>query len=815
MEKIRKTLLYAALSCIILGIITLGIPIFAIIELSLGGYILYIRSQEDLKIQSQKKTLTILAITTLIFNQIASVFLFIAIDYIDELKRGHQSTAPPNNNLRNITSSQFQQNIPQKEIKEKPYVDPEVKKIDILLKLGVAMVAISGLLFATTSWELITDPIKVIALIIMGILFLGLSELSDRKLHIESTTFTYWLLSVFFFVFAIVSIGTLGIFGNWLTYEGAGKNLMYAITYGTISGLSYLTYKKKSIDIFMHITYTGILVTLYNLLRLCTLSRMYTVSIITTIILIINITQKENKTSLQSFSKVISYIAAWAPIIITKESFIANLLACTLNIININYLARENAHSNEGLTITSSIFSYVLLTKLLTFLDLNIYNAPIAILIYTIFSLILNYIRINNSQSYKICNQVLYYIFSIFYFLVATIESEKTALISSTIILTTNLINFYFDKENQTNSYIQPLVILIFVSSLCGFINSQDIILNGVSVIAILVIIYTVIYHFTKEPNRKKLYYWCSVLTLIGTIYNSCENIEKVSALIATAGFIYHYIIEKENNRRTAMYVALLLSIYLTVVQIELFALPIVYNALIVLWLYVIIKFFLKETKTIESITSIAITIPAYTITANISIPSEYQAILETSLSLYVLYLIVKLFIKEQKTKSFVSIAGLTILLLNIIQPSMVIGLYVGVIGIIVTMIGFYNKEYKEFFITGISITVINILYQLQDLWAKIPFWLYLLATGLGLIGFVTYKEIKKSEQQNKKTMEKQNVHSTQETQHSNELPIVSNCSNNEGTITKETTKIENELKYENIVQEQQKAETTQTEEEI
>ena len=57
---------------------------------------------------------------------------------------------------------------------------------------------------------------------------------------------------------------------------------------------------------------------------------------------------------------------------------------------------------------------------------------------------------------------------------------------------------------------------------------------------------------------------------------------------------------------------------------------------------------------------------------------------------------------------------------------------------------GYLDKVHKSLFNVGIIITVVNIIYQLQNLWETVPFWLYLLIVGLGLIIFVTYKETKK-----------------------------------------------------------------------
>ena len=64
-------------------------------------------------------------------------------------------------------------------------VSKETKKLDILLKIGIAMVSVSGIMIATTSWELMTDFVKSIMIALIGVLFLGLSIFSDKKLKIR------------------------------------------------------------------------------------------------------------------------------------------------------------------------------------------------------------------------------------------------------------------------------------------------------------------------------------------------------------------------------------------------------------------------------------------------------------------------------------------------------------------------------------------------------------------------------------------------------------------------------------------------------
>ena len=112
---------------------------------------------------------------------------------------------------------------------------------------------------------------------------------------------------------------------------------------------------------------------------------------------------------------------------------------------------------------------------------------------------------------------------------------------------------------------------------------------------------------------------------------------------------------------------------------------------------------------------------------------------------LYLTFIIITFFINNQKDKELTAVIGIILSVLFIITTaSYIIGLYIGILGLIVILIGFYKKEYKQLFTTGIVITIINIIIQLKEVWGIIPFWLYLLVGGLSIITFVTYKQINK-----------------------------------------------------------------------
>ena len=247
-------------------------------------------------------------------------------------------------------------NAPPKVLKE---VDKETKKIDILLKLGIGMIFTSGILFVTTSWDFISNPIKAFALIFLGLLFLVLSAFSEKKLNIYKTTYTYWLLSMIFFLLSIVGMEYFGIFGNYLTYKGLGKHLAYTITYLVITGLTYATYLKFPKKYLIYIVYISITSTIYTILRQIGLSPLFTILSLSIITLVINIIAKKDS-SLEKYSNILSYLLL--PLYcknLTGETDSLILVTGFINILNHYYLLINN--QGERIDYLSLIISHIFL----------------------------------------------------------------------------------------------------------------------------------------------------------------------------------------------------------------------------------------------------------------------------------------------------------------------------------------------------------------------------------------------------------------------------------------------------------------------
>ena len=113
-------------------------------------------------------------------------------------------------------------------------------------------------------------------------------------------------------------------------------------------------------------------------------------------------------------------------------------------------------------------------------------------------------------------------------------------------------------------------------------------------------------------------------------------------------------------------------------------------------------------------------------------------------IGMYIILLINIFLLKKENEKNIITTILTSLLIIRIIFiESWMIGLYIGIIGLIMIIIGLIKKEYKGLYIEGIVITIINILYQFNYIFTELPLWIYLFLSGLIIIALVTYKAIK------------------------------------------------------------------------
>ncbi len=736
-------LIDTALTFLIIPIIFLG-----------GTGLLYLK-YANLPIEElyqKRSSILWLGIITLPINVVTSVILFITHDKI---------TKEYNRNLR------YGENI--EKYKPEDIIPPEIRKIDIMLKLGVGMVTIAGIIFATSSWSVISDAFKIIFLILFGILFMGLSKFCEKKLKLTKTTKTYWILSFLFFILSYVALGYFEVFGEWFSFYGYGQDLFRTILCLIISTSFFISYLKFFEKEWIIISYGGILLTFYFFLTFLKLCPNMILFILITLLSLLNFLNKSKKRELiylKEFSKIASLVITVFTIfnyvdinLESKRKIFIIILTGIVSLLNIIYISFEKDDEALGgiapVLLSMNTFSTIL------FLELP--KTPTTLLLIASHSIIYVFLILSKlSLKNKVFNLIFQITTNLSLASIVIYSSsinEGIFLLTSSIFLFLNIITIIlkkdFNLEVNFEYYFQPLKILLFSISWINLLNTNYFIIERFLKYCLYSLIMVGLHLVISEKRLKYEYFisFCFLLifSLIEVLINKdCFN--GGLAILQLVLFFIPFLITENNKERNynilkiPLYIFFLIASYNLFINVYSFDLPTVLSAVIVMGLYIALIFVYSSQKDLFTITFLALSLPYNILMANASYNYEIKMIIDATFYFYLLTLTCSNLIRNREVQKIISSLGIIFILSSIIfEQSLLIGLYIGIISILLVYIGFIDDKQRNIFYIGIGSTILNIIIQLWDVWSQIPFWLYLLIAGLGTIGTVTYLEMKKT----------------------------------------------------------------------
>lgn len=777
MTKANNLIKISGLSYIIFSLFLISVLPFVAGPLLVIGIVLLANSFLTLEELNQKKAvLLIAAIISILFNQLAAVLLFISFDSISSAKKDSTNSPPTE------------------------AISTESKKIDILLKIGLAMVLIAGLLFATTTWDFITDIFKVISLIIMGLLFLGLSIFSEKKLKIEKTTKGYFILSLAFFVLTFIGIGYFAPFSLWFSYSGAGSSLVYFLTYLLVAGSFYLiNYKFKDSEC-LYLGHAGMYFSIFSLLRFFTLPVMVVILIMTILTLIINIIFKNKNNSLKKFNEIATYL--YFPLIITQSGdalFPVLLATAIVNIIDMLVQVFKNSSSVQS--VFTAVISYVLLFTALINIPYNVDELLTLFITTTTFSLILKYSPHAKNKPLNITSQIIYHLSSLIIIIYYILVPSVASMIITAIYLVVNIIsNSKLTKTNNiVDFFYQPIVIIYFVTSVLNYLYENVFEINIVFLPIICGLIYILIDCFSKQEKVKTYYLAYAIIATVLSFLINISVLNVVAGIAILLLSLYLYLRSTTIVAKICSYIFILLNIQILAISL----LPNIYANILVLLVFGLLTLAIKD-KQLNITNYMAFTVPLLSIINNMSDTYFiYRMIAINILQLYVVFLVVKFFIKTQSAKDIIATIFYAFFTSAMIFDGVLeFGIYIGLLAVIIIFITFNNDGYKKLFYTSVIVMVLNIIIQLGDFWAMIPFWLYLLLIGLSIIGFVTYKELTKDKRAAKQELNKEKKVEKEELTNDQLLETYRNF-NQINVSPQPVQENTNEIKQNNQVQEQ------------
>ncbi len=124
-----------------------------------------------------------------------------------------------------------------------------VSTINIMLIIGALFIITSGLVFATTTWNIMSNGIRAAVLISFSAIFFATSSLAERKFNLPKTGLLFYTLGSFFLPITLIAAGYFNVFGEWFSLSGEGCPLLISITFVALSAVTFkgaLDYKNKA-----------------------------------------------------------------------------------------------------------------------------------------------------------------------------------------------------------------------------------------------------------------------------------------------------------------------------------------------------------------------------------------------------------------------------------------------------------------------------------------------------------------------------------------------------------------------------------------
>ena len=93
----------------------------------------------------------------------------------------------------------------------------------VSLITGVVLVILSGAVFATTKWQVLSDASKVFLVFGAALLFFAISCMAEKVFHIRRTGNAFYILGSVFLFLSVMAAAYFGFFGPSFALEGEGR----------------------------------------------------------------------------------------------------------------------------------------------------------------------------------------------------------------------------------------------------------------------------------------------------------------------------------------------------------------------------------------------------------------------------------------------------------------------------------------------------------------------------------------------------------------------------------------------------------------
>lgn len=98
--------------------------------------------------------------------------------------------------------------------------------IPLLLIAGVAFLFLGGIVFLTSTWDVMPNVARAVSLLSAGVIAFGANLLAERIWKLPKTGLAFYILGCIFLPLAIAGIGVFRLLGDWYSFAGGGAYIV-------------------------------------------------------------------------------------------------------------------------------------------------------------------------------------------------------------------------------------------------------------------------------------------------------------------------------------------------------------------------------------------------------------------------------------------------------------------------------------------------------------------------------------------------------------------------------------------------------------
>lgn len=636
-------------------------------------------------------------------------------------------------------------------IKERaPNIDPETKRIDALIKLGIVLISLAGIIFISSDWNNFSGYLVVIFLLILTIIFYSLYKLFTIKIKLNSSSKLYFILSSIFVLLIYLACGHYDLIGDWFSTTGLGSSLYFSLFWVITSLLTFNLKEITDSDIRVYFGLIFSTLSIYALLEFFGFGHLQILVIINIIALFIKYISR-NSYILDYVNVLIKIFIGVAGISLFSGYSTSLLILVLINLVVVNYLniKTKSVLYQISAPLVTIFYSIILLGEIVYeySYSFNDYILFICGILSTIYILIM----CTKIYEYKLlCKRIYSVTYNIVFFIFSIISLFLDSYVLLIVILIRILVLFsyyFFEYRNGIKGieyYIIPIKLSVLLLSILVYLNNYiDITASIVllSIIGMLSCYYIFIDNKVLNLITFILVWFFTFINMFVIIFSENDIILALSLFSVSLPFILSISKNKDYcNGVSFSYLLLSSFLILNHGNYEEY-----YGIIINILLYGLLFIIFYKNKRYVNLLLLAIVLPIMRLVSEVVDSYDFVILIDNMLVLYLIYIINSRYVKEFENKKvlFIIISSFSFLFIMFAE-NYIFGLYLGIISLILILYSSMKDNYKSIFIYGIVLLSINLLFRLRTIWYKIPLWGYLLIAGLTIIVFATMKELKK-----------------------------------------------------------------------